>query len=524
MSLSDHLPVLPIVLPLLAGAVILVTNERRVAFKAVLSLVAIAALVASASALVVAAAAAPSPLVYRLGDWPSPFGIVLVVDRVSALLVLLTSILGFAAGMFSTARWHRAGPRFHALVQFLLMGVNGAFLTGDLFNLFVFFEVLLVASYGLALHGSGPGRVRASLHYIAINLVASLLFLIGASVIYGTTGTLNMADLSVRIAALSSDDRVLLEVGAAALAVAFFTKAGMWPLCLWLPGTYSAASPPAAALFAVLTKVGLYTVLRTWTLFFSDTAKWGEHFGGDVIMIGGLVTLAFGSIGVLASQNLPRVTAYSLLVSAGTLLAAIATDDAAVTGAALFYLVASTLGVSSIFLLSELLERGRAPGADSLAVTAEAYIDPQDELEPEEEVGFAIPGTMALLGGAFALSALVIAGLPPLAGFAGKFALLDAVLASGDSISPSSWALLALLMASGFTAVIAFGRSGVRRFWASDASPPPVSVLELAPVVLLLTLCAGLTVFAGAAMSYTTAAAEALHAPRAYVQAVLSPP
>jgi multicomponent K+:H+ antiporter subunit D len=520
MSLDQHLPILPIVLPLFAGAMMLLMNERRATFKAWLSLGAAAALVAAGIALVIAAAT-PIPLVYRLGDWPAPFGIVLVADRLSALLVLLTSILGFAAGLFSIARWHRAGPRFHALVQFLLMGVNGAFLTGDLFNLFVFFEVLLVASYGLALHGSGLARVRASLHYITVNLVASLLFLVGASLIYATTGTLNMADLAVRIAALSSADRVLLDVGAAALGIAFFTKAGMWPVSIWLPGTYAAASPPAAALFAVLTKVGVYAVVRTWTLLFADADGSRGSFGGDVILIGGLATLAFGSVGLLASQSLSRLAAYSLIVSAGTLLAAIATGDTAVTGAALFYLIASTLGVSAMFLLSELLERGRAPGAEILAVTAEAYVEPEEELEPEEEVGFAISGTMALLGGGFVLSALVIAGLPPLAGFVGKFALLDGVLTM-ERLPFASWALLALLILSGFTALIGFGRSGVRRFWATDGGIPRVSVLEVVPVALLLGLCAGLTVYAGTALSYANAAAEMLHAPGNYIQHVLS--
>jgi multicomponent K+:H+ antiporter subunit D len=522
MSWVQHLPILPIVLPLAVGAALLLINEQRVALKACLSMSAATALVAIGIALLVAAAK-PMPLVYRLGDWPAPFGIVLVADRLSALLVLLTSILGFAAALFSIARWHRVGPRFHALLQFLVMGVNGAFLTGDLFNLFVFFEVLLVASYGLALHGFSVGRVRASLHYIAVNLVASLLFLIGASLIYGATGTLNMADLAVRIAALASHDRFLLDVGAAVLAVAFFTKAGMWPLCVWLPGTYAAASPPAAALFAVLTKVGVYAVLRTWTLFFSGAAVAGGRFGGDIIMIGGLVTLAFGSIGLLASQSLPRLSAYSLVVSAGTLLAAVATGDTGVTGAALFYLIASTLGVSAMFLLSELLERGRAPGADILALTAEAYVEPQEQLDPEEEVGFAIPGTMALLGGAFVLSALVIAGLPPLAGFVGKFALLDAVLAV-DHVPVASWALLALLILSGFTALIGFARSGIRRFWASDGGIPPVSLLEVTPIVLLLGLCAGLTVYASSVMSYVDAAAAAVQAPRHYIEEVLSNP
>ena len=233
MSLAQHLPILPIVLPLFTGAALLLVAERRVELKGAISLAAALGLIACAAALV-GSVATSAPSVYRVGNWPAPFGIVLVADRLSAALVLLASVLGFATTWFSMARWHRAGPRFHVLLQLLLMGVNGAFLTGDLFNLFVFFEVLLVASYGLALHGSGTPRVRASLHYIAANLLASLLFLVGAALIYGTTGTLSLADLSVRIAALAPADRGLLDAGAALLAVAFLVKAGMWPLSFWL--------------------------------------------------------------------------------------------------------------------------------------------------------------------------------------------------------------------------------------------------------------------------------------------------
>ena len=185
-------------------------------------------------------------------------------------MLLLTGVLASAAVVFSLARWHRAGAHFHSLFQFLLMGLNGAFLTGDLFNLFVFFELLLAASYGLALHGSGISRVQAGLHYIVVNLAASLLFLIGVSLIYGVSGTLNMADLALRIPNIAEEDRALLEAGAGILGMAFLLKAGMWPLCFWLPTTYAAASAPVASIFAIMTKVGAYIVLRLWLLLFGE--------------------------------------------------------------------------------------------------------------------------------------------------------------------------------------------------------------------------------------------------------------
>jgi multicomponent K+:H+ antiporter subunit D len=197
---------------------------------------------------------------------------------------------------------------------------------------------------------------------------------------------------------------------------------------------------------------------------------------------------------------------------------------ASVTGAALYYLVVSTLGVSALFFLAELLERGRTPGAAMIAITAEAFFDPEEDLDPEEEVGIAIPATMAVLGVAFACCAIMLAGLPPLAGFIGKFALLHALL-SVDPVSGVSWIMLVMLIVSGFATLIAMGRAGVRRFWAPrDENVPRVRAIEMAPVLLLLALCVVLTIKPGAAMRYVDDAAQALHAPRAYIDQVLSSP
>src|SRR4051812_20810009 len=384
---ADHLLIAPVVLPLFAGALMLfLGGERHRNINAALNIATSFSLVVIATALLRAADAAPAGMagVYRLGDWPAPFGIVLVVDRLAAIMLLLTSLLASAAVVFSLARWQRAGVLFHPLFQFLLMGINGAFLTGDLFNLFVFVEVLLAASYGLALHGSGPARVTAGLHYIVINLAASLLFLIGVSLVYGVSGTLNMADLAARIPAMHAADRALLEAGAGILGLAFLVKAGMWPLCFWLPPTYAAAAPPVASIFSILTKVGAYIVLRLYLLLFSNEAGASAQFGGEWILLGGFATVAFGAIGSLASQDMARLAGFSVLVSSGTVLAAIGIGQVAVTGGALFYLVSSTLGLGAFFLLIELVERGREPGADVLAVTREIYGE-EDELD--EEVG-----------------------------------------------------------------------------------------------------------------------------------------
>ncbi len=532
--LAAHLMIVPILLPLVAGAAMLLLDDRRRALKGTISLLSIFALLVVAVVLLLRAdggAAGVQVGVYRLGGWPAPFGIVLVVDRLSALMLVLGSVLAFAAMIFSLARWHRVGTHFHSLFQFLLVGLNGAFLTGDLFNLFVFVEVLLAASYGLALHGSGVARVKAGLHYIAVNLTASMLFLIGVALIYGVTGTLNMADLATRVAHVTGSDRTLLQAGAGVLGVAFLIKAGMWPLSFWLPRTYAAAAPPVAAMFAIMTKVGVYIVLRLWLLLGSESGSVLAHFGGAWLSWGGMATIAFGAIGMLAAQNLGRMAGFAVLISSGTMLAAIGTGRADVTASALFYLLSSTVAISAFFMLIELVERDREPGADVLAVTTEVFVAEEGEpdLDEPQEVGIAIPATMVLLGLGFLGCALVLAGLPPLSGFVAKFALLSALLGAPATnaavgIGAVSWVLFALLVGSGFTTLIAMVRAGIRVFWASAERPVPrVRVIEMLPVVALLLACGSLTVLAGPAMEYLNSTAHDVHAPQAYVRSVLAP-
>ena len=272
MSWLQHLPVLPVVIPLVAGAVMLLFAEPRRTTRTFIALSATLANLGVAALLVYMANRGMPEIwpggiaVYLLGGWEAPFGIVLVADRLSAVMLMLNAVLALASLVYALARWKRMGPHFQSLFQFLIMGVNGAFLTGDLFNLFVFVEVLLAASYGLLLHGLGAARVKAGLHYIAINLAASLVFLIGVSLIYGASGTLNMADLAVRVPGLDDGDRILFEAGAAILGVAFLVKAGAWPLNFWLPAAYGAAAAPVAAVFSIMTKVGIYALLRLGSL------------------------------------------------------------------------------------------------------------------------------------------------------------------------------------------------------------------------------------------------------------------
>jgi len=532
MSWANHLIILPILLPMATAAALIPIDDRNRTLKGVLGFASTLVLFIATVALVWIATSGDSATgtsVYLLGNWPAPFGIVLVLDRLSALMLALSSFTALAAQVYAMARWHTAGYHFHSLFQLLLAGLNGAFLTGDLFNLFVFFEMMLAASYGLLLHGSGPMRVKAGLHYIAVNLAASSLFLIGVSLIYGATGTLNMADLAVRITTLGPESRMLMEAGAALLGIAFLVKAGMWPLGFWLPTAYSAATPPVAAIFALLTKVGIYVILRLSLLLFGDEAGMSAGFGQTLLLYGGLLTIAFGAIGVLASQAMGRLAGYSVLVSSGTLLAAIGLGNSAVIGGALFYLVSSTLTICAFFLLIELVERGRDAGADVLAVTMEAYGD-IDEDETEKEVGVAVPGTLAVLGLCFCVCAILMSGLPPLSGFLAKFAILHELFnetgfGGNLPIVAAQWIYVALLILSGLSAMIAMNRIGIRTFWTSiEGTIPRVFLIEITPVLLLLLATVFLSLQAGPAMRYMDATAKALANPENYTDSVLTAP
>jgi multicomponent K+:H+ antiporter subunit D len=524
---SNHLIIAPIVLPLLVAALQLLVGEKRRRTVLALSIGSCAALVAFAVALMLAVSADGAlAAVYRIGDWPARFGIVLVADRLSALMVLLASVLALALLPYALGRWQHRGGHFQPLLQFLLMGLNGAFLTGDLFNLFVFFEVLLAASYGLALHGSGARRVSAGLHYIAVNLTASMLFLLGVSLIFGVTGTLNMAALAELIPHVPERTRALLHAGAAILGVAFLIKTAMWPLGFWLPRTYAAASPAVAAMFALMTKVGIYVLLRLGLLLFGAGAgPASAHFGSGWILWGGVATVAAGTVGMLGARDLAKLAGYNVLISSGTLLGAIGLQLPAVTAGALAYLVISTLAIAAFFLVAGLLASdGDDDTDDSLS------------LEPYEQLGEASPGEglyakedesrvvisapIAMLGASFFACALLLAGLPPLSGFLAKFAMLAPMLEAGPRVAAT--VLFALIIVAGFCTVIAMCRAGIQIFWVEpERIFPKVRLVESASIAILLGLCLLLTVLAEAPLRYLRDTAQQIHAPAAYIRQVL---
>ncbi|MCC2596655.1 monovalent cation/H+ antiporter subunit D [Pusillimonas sp. MFBS29] len=527
----QHLPILPVAIPLMVGALMLLINDTHRRTRLTLGFLSIAAQAYCAVTLFcLSAGYLPSNWpdgvgVYLLGDWPAPFGIVAVVDRLSTLMLILTSILGAATWVYATARWDRAGSHFHPLFQFLLMGLNGAFLTGDLFNLFVFFEVLLAASYGLMLHGSGRSRVAAGLHYIAVNLVASFLLLIAMALIYGVTGTLNMADLAVRAGLLAGSERLLFETGAAILGIAFLIKAAAWPLNFWLPAAYANACAPVAGIFAIMTKVGIYSLLRIGSLLLPTGAP--AAFGGSWMFPAGMATLIFGAVGLLAAAQTERQAGYCVIMSSGTLFAALGMPGVTLTGPALFYLISSVLAIGALYMLLELVERTQSFGADVLAVSLEAFDleDPEAADRSDDVVGVAIPAAMAFLGMSFGFCALLIIGLPPTSAFIGKFALLSAALQTSATDTPSlaAWSLVAGMLLSGLVGIIALSRTGIRLFWSSDDTVTPrLRISEAAPVGLLILATIALAFWAGPVMHEMELTANYLDRPISYVNAVLS--
>ncbi|MEP4525151.1 MAG: monovalent cation/H+ antiporter subunit D, partial [Alloalcanivorax venustensis] len=359
----EHLIIAPILIPAFAGMLLLLEVRERQHLRRLTGLLATLALIPVALGLWQQAAAGEIG-VYQLGDWRAPFGIVLVLDRLSALMVLLTAVLALPALIYGSRGDDRRGANFHALFQLQLMGINGAFLTGDLFNLFVFFEVLLIASYGLALHGRGPARVKGGIHYVVLNLIGSALFLVALGLAYGTTGTLNMADFAVKVSELEGNSLDLARLSGLLMWVVFGLKAALFPLYFWLPATYASATAPVAALFAIMTKVGIYAIARVYGLAFSGGALAG--LGRDPLWILALITLGLAAVGVLGARRLGEMVAYLLVMSVGTMVAGLAWSSPEAFGAMLYYLIHSTLVCGGLFLLADLVSRGRGELADRL--------------------------------------------------------------------------------------------------------------------------------------------------------------
>ncbi len=513
-----HMPVLPVLLPLFTAVVLLLMGDglaggNRQGKPTKQRLLSMASVVLGAvfAWRLMTDADAGALTVYPLGGWEAPFGIVLVVDRLSAMMLALTWTIAVPVLWYATANWDARGRHFHALFHFQLMGLSGAFITGDLFNLFVFFEILLIASYVLLVHGQGPERFKAGVHYVVLNLAASALFLIGLAIIYGLTGTLNMADLALRVAKLNAEEAVLLKIGAMILLVVFGLKAAIVPLYMWLPGAYGVASAPVAALFAIMTKVGVYSIIRVHVGIFGEGAGHAAIFVEPWLLPVALITCALGVLGALAARSLARLVAYLTISSVGMILASVGLFTTASLSAALFYMLHSTLAVAALFLLVELIATQRGDAKDKLI----------------SAFPVAQPITLGLMT---LLAAASVAGLPPLPGFLGKLMILQ----SASSSSAHIW-LWSVVLGASFLTLIGLARAGSTLFWNILPKPPSPAAASmaantfafntrtLASTLALLALGLMLAVGASPMKRYTDAAAAQLADRDAYAKAVLGP-
>lgn len=500
--MMGHWIIAPVVLPAVMGAFTVLVLRNSLLLSRVFSTAATALLLLIAAALLLGATQ-NGPEVYFLGNWPAPFGIVLVLDRLSALMVALTAVLALVVQLYAIGSgWDARGRHFHALWQFQLMGICGAFLTGDAFNLFVFFEVLLIASYGLMIHAGGRDRLKAGVQYVAYNLIGSTLFLFALATIYSVTGTLNMADLAVKLPALPPGDFALIRVAGVMLLMVFAIKGALVPLHFWLPATYAHAPGPVSALFAVMTKVGAYAVIRCFTLFFPEHLPATGPLFADLLLPAAVLTLAVGALGVLGARDLGRLAAFGAVTSMGTLFVAVAQFTPQATAAALYYALHSTLAAAALFLVADLVLARRQSGSLRAALP----------LLPQH----------GLLAALFMAAAVAVAGLPPLSGFPGKLMILSATQGADMAL------IWAAVLGSSLLMVIGLSRAGSLLFWKAyaakgDATPHPApSLAQPLAFVAVSALLAGivaLTLAAGPVTGWLAETARQLHDPAAYIAA-----
>ena len=448
--------------------------------------------------------------VYNLSEWAAPFGIVLVLDQLSALMLVLTYGLAVPVMWFASKEWDERGRYFHAMCHFLLMGLTGAFLTGDLFNLFVFFEILLMASYVLLLHGQGKARFQLGIHYVTINLLASALFLIGLGMIYGSIGSLNMADVARLMPLLEGDQHRIAVAGGLLLFTVFGIKAAMLPVGFWLPKTYAVATTPVAALFTIMTKVGIYAILRVNGTVFDDAIS--REILQYILLPIGLITSVSGVIGAMGAERLRRFIGFMILSSVGTILIAISLFNTLAWAAALYYLVHSTIIAAAFYILSGWITSQRGEFKDHFKIAP--------QMKQHKVVALT-----------YFTIALMMAGLPPFSGFLGKVFILQAT-----AHSPYQLLIIVTILVVSLLSIIAFTRVGFVIFWRAtkpedNPNEAAYAVYQALPeqapkrndktIYLLLVGLMAYMVFAGPIQKYTYQTAEQIQNNVLYEQTLL---
>ena len=486
MNVDPHLwLVAPVLAPLIAAIVGLLLRGRAATVAAatghVLHLVVAAGLLTTVIG--------DGALAVRIGGWSAPFGIALVADTLAALLVGVTALVGGAVGITSLLSPERPHPLRAPLTHVLLTGVCGAFLTGDLFNLYVWFEVLLVSSFVLLTLGRERQAIAGGVRYVAINLVASALFLTALGLLYAKAGTLDMAHLARLV---DSDQAGALGGVAALLTVAFGIKAGLFPLFGWLPPAYPAPPPVVAALFAgLLTKVGVYALVRLYTLIFVH-----DPLAFDLLLILGAATMTVGVLGAAAQGGIRRILSFHIVSQIGYIVVGVALYTPLALGAAVFYLVHHIVVKTGLFLVGGLI--GEASGTERL-----------DRLG-----GLRVAWPLAAL--MFAIPALSLAGLPPLSGFFAKLGIIRAGIEAG------AVAVAVLALAVGLLtlfSMLKIAHAAILQPAPDDRPPRPVGRSRLWPVAVLAAVTLILGLSAGPVFELCLSAGEALMGRTEYLEA-----
>jgi multicomponent Na+:H+ antiporter subunit D len=444
-----------------------------------------------------------------IGGWLPPFGITMVVDQFSSLMLVISTTVSLAVLVYATGQGMADGDKdgpisvFHPSYMILVAGVSNAFLAGDLFNLYVGFEILLTASYVLmTLGGTGP-RIRAGVTYVVVSVVSSLLFLIAIAMVYGATGTVNMADLAVKLGQLDPGTRTLLH---SMLLVAFGIKAAVFPLSFWLPDSYPTAPAPVTAVFAgLLTKVGVYAIIRTETLLFP-----GDTLNAPLMVVA-LATMVVGILGAIAQTDIKRLLSFTLVGHIGYMVFGAALSSVLGLAAAVYYVVHHITVQTSLFLVAGLVER-RAGSSSIDRLGGLAKLSP----------------LLALL---YFLPAMNLSGIPPLSGFLGKLGLLQAGVQQG---TPLALVLVAAGVVVSLLTLLAMARVWSRAFWRrpEDAEAPDRALLAPAAANALPKSMVGataglvavglaLTVFAGPLFRFSAQSAQEMLDRTGYISAVL---
>jgi multicomponent Na+:H+ antiporter subunit D len=489
----------------LASAVLCLLGWRSQSFQRVVGVAGMAGLLGAALWLMVAVTR-EGFLVVRFGDWPAPYGIVLVGDMIAAIMVLVSAIIGLAVAVYSLADIDAGRQRFgyFGFLHFMMFGVCGAFLTGDIFNMFVWFEVMLISSFVLMALGGERPQMEGAVKYVVLNLISSSLFLAACGILYGKLGTLNFADIAVR--ARSLEDPALLTVTAVLFLVAFGLKAGIFPLFFWLPASYHTPPVAVSAIFAgLLTKVGVYALIRVFTLIFDRDAD----FTHAVLLVLAGLTMLTGVLGAVSQFDFRRLLSFHIISQIGYMILGLALFTPLALAGAVFYIFHHIIVKANLFLVSGVVSR--YGGSFDLKKLGGFYRG-----APLVAVLFFIP-------------AMSLGGIPPLSGFFAKFAIVKAGFA-GDTIFPGGApALAAIALGVGLLTLFSMTKIWAEAFWkvpADGHAPDPSRVstphkwLLLGPVatLALLTLCIG---FAPQFFfSFAERAAEQLLDPQAYIDAV----